>query len=1842
MDYNEDDDDDDDAAPRSSSSSSKRGSKKGIKAATASSPSSSDDEENESEEGEEGKKRTGGRAPRAKKAAGPPKSFFDATKQGSSDDQDTVRKFVSSALTRWASAADGSDTTISARRELFNFVFRSAGAAADVFSPDENVDALLIEDLTALGLNMVLAPGISSDFNYPLLKVNPPKAFKNVRKGFLSVWNLIMTEGDDEVLFGTTAENSQSLLDSLIDFLTTLSEHKIRSLRHAATLGGLHLMLALYSKYDAYAQQTSTQLLMIESDSKSLAQMVRNAETHGNKSVGGIDPKSRASAILSLRNKLAGMKDAAQLTEASAENCKTCAEALFQGIFAHRYRDAAVAIRVDVLDVLESLLLKYPSQFLNNSHLKYPGWLLSDQAAPVRKRSLDLLSNLMTLPHELINQTHEFVNRFRTRLIELGRDIDDGVAASAVRFLRLTVSSGGAALITGSEDLHTVQEGLLSASSAVRSQVGLILCEQLEAFKTGPGEAAAGGGSATMMTSSASSSSAGAGNAKKKKSQLETIVTIGIRLAPQEEEEEDNASQSLTLSSLTPSHSGSEVMTYIASAFWPHAAASVLTDWDAFRSYLLGRGGGGSSSAAAAKKTKKGKKGGRSSTGRKGGGGGGDEDGEEEEENDDEDEEERGGGRASLETSDLSDKQALFCIRLLHCCIWRSVGEGFQTDGRVGVPAAANESVPHLRDGYLTSPTDEKAIIRSKSSMSSGVCLLLPELMARYGDIPECSILLSSAVTALSIETFAISRHSKSLSSLLYQLQRQLMLHVSPTALTSISSALLFLARESHSKNREALKDVQRLVAKLASDAVRLSKGMMGKDDKDRGATTKDANDGGRRTSKRGSAAALSKTKAKTKGSKGEVKKKKKSSSANMNDEEEEEEEEDEEDDDDDENDEGGLASPTMISSATISGLAVTLRRLRILSNVSVELDLPIAEFEAGSPFLTTVKRILTNRTSVSNQKELFKVAKNAESSSSLVGQAAALESISPALVREALLLLCSSAEFAIVRAIKATAELIGVSSEEEVSAVVDKLVPDALSARDDAIATCMSLLLTAHHLGRPGTGPASKEALEIPPSSAPFERAYILRIRYSAFSSICHLGVLCSSQQMSKNDHLKPLSYVPSDGDEAALMAFANRALDMTARDLSLMGIAIKHPYLRSKEEAAVAAEESSAVSSNGRAIDDEDDEEEGENNKKFTNDDLDELEMREEDTQMTQAASQLAEEEEETAASAGGGAAAAAAAAVAIKKRSSSASSRMMAGSGLTSLQSVTAKETAKVRMLLLRDESVKVAKAMLIVKPLAELSLSTPTAERLGHTVSRRVLDDDVEVGAFGLPIVSHMMAKIRETSPASLMAMQLRSALDAAAGLQRMRSRLPEDDDDSQADFWLQLSGMVDVVIKLVHRQSQIASGHAQHKLAGVGGKAPKELVEAIITMLSDGTVKALTSAPDRCTVFGLLAIYIPLLDAKATANVRAMFEKHAWGGSTSAGAGDDDAATASSTTHFSPQQRKIFKASLSCYRTRVKRGMSCDPDAEFEGVTFSDLQAWIPAACFYDLLCEKVNPGSKSIEHHVKRALRACLGMQTEMAMAGGDSATPGKKKHAASSSTTKKSAGGKKKASKRRRSKDDDEEDEEDDEDENEEGRDEDEHDGQDAPAANEEEEEEANDDDDNEEEGDADDDEDVGFAKKRGKPKSKRGGASKSGGGQTKKKTNVAATAAAASKKKQAVFAGGRKPSLSSSSSASSSASTTNPSSSQSTFLSALITGGSSTSTGGRQASSSSSSNAKGSGAGGGAPPQRRSVTRPHPGTIAATATKGGGANTGEYNRFTQDTGISLTQRPNIDDDDE
>jgi hypothetical protein len=64
-----------------------------------------------------------------------------------------------------------------------------------------------------------------------------------------------------------------------------------------------------------------------------------------------------------------------------APQCAPCCFST-QGVFVHRYRDSAPAIRCDTLAAFGAWLASDPEHFLQNSYLKYVGWMLSDSDAP--------------------------------------------------------------------------------------------------------------------------------------------------------------------------------------------------------------------------------------------------------------------------------------------------------------------------------------------------------------------------------------------------------------------------------------------------------------------------------------------------------------------------------------------------------------------------------------------------------------------------------------------------------------------------------------------------------------------------------------------------------------------------------------------------------------------------------------------------------------------------------------------------------------------------------------------------------------------------------------------------------------------------------------------------------------------------------------------------------------------------------------------------------------------------------------------------------------------------------------------------------------------------------------------------------------------------------------------------------------------------------------------------------------------------------------------------------------------------------------------------------------------
>lgn len=88
---------------------------------------------------------------------------------------------------------------------------------------------------------------------------------------------------------------------------------------------------------------------------------------------------------------------------------------LLQGVFVHRYRDSAPAIRSDVLSVFGLWLSADPSTFVQNAYLKYVGWMLSDGDEPeVRVQAAAAIGRLYSLPAVDPARLDEFMTRFRS------------------------------------------------------------------------------------------------------------------------------------------------------------------------------------------------------------------------------------------------------------------------------------------------------------------------------------------------------------------------------------------------------------------------------------------------------------------------------------------------------------------------------------------------------------------------------------------------------------------------------------------------------------------------------------------------------------------------------------------------------------------------------------------------------------------------------------------------------------------------------------------------------------------------------------------------------------------------------------------------------------------------------------------------------------------------------------------------------------------------------------------------------------------------------------------------------------------------------------------------------------------------------------------------------------------------------------------------------------------------------------------------------------------------------------------------------------------------------------
>ncbi|KAM4038590.1 cohesin subunit SA-3 [Anomaloglossus baeobatrachus] len=200
-------------------------------------------------------------------------------------------------------------------------------------------------------------------------------------------------------------------MDILISFITGLSDSQVRAFRHTSTFAAMKLMTAL-------------------------VKVARDLKHHMDTSQRQFNVERAKSPEKRSAERLETLVE--QMTEmhSSLEDIGNMMNGLFKGVFVHRYRDVHTDVRALCIEELGTWITTYPHSFLNDSYLKYLGWMLHDKQGHVRLQSLRSLHELYVVP-QWAGKLELFTSRFKGRMVAMALDKEPQVSAEAIRLLGL-------------------------------------------------------------------------------------------------------------------------------------------------------------------------------------------------------------------------------------------------------------------------------------------------------------------------------------------------------------------------------------------------------------------------------------------------------------------------------------------------------------------------------------------------------------------------------------------------------------------------------------------------------------------------------------------------------------------------------------------------------------------------------------------------------------------------------------------------------------------------------------------------------------------------------------------------------------------------------------------------------------------------------------------------------------------------------------------------------------------------------------------------------------------------------------------------------------------------------------------------------------------------------------------------------------------------------------------------------------------------------------------------------------------------------------------------------------
>ncbi|KAL1765233.1 cohesin subunit SA-3 isoform X1, partial [Sigmodon hispidus] len=243
--------------------------------------------------------------------------------------------------------------------------------------------------------------------NYPLIAPGP--SWKKFHGSFCEFVKTLVYQCQYSLLYNGFP------MDDLISLLVGLSDSQVRAFRHTSTLAAMKLMTSLV--------RVALQLNLHKDNNQ------RQFEAERNK---GLEQRAaqRLESLLEKRKEF----------QENQEEIEGMMNAIFRGVFVHRYRDILPEIRAICIEEIGCWMQSYSTSFLNDSYLKYIGWTLHDKHKEVRLKCVKALEGLYS-NQELSTRLELFTSRFKDRMVSMVMDKEWEVAVEAIRLLTLILKN---------------------------------------------------------------------------------------------------------------------------------------------------------------------------------------------------------------------------------------------------------------------------------------------------------------------------------------------------------------------------------------------------------------------------------------------------------------------------------------------------------------------------------------------------------------------------------------------------------------------------------------------------------------------------------------------------------------------------------------------------------------------------------------------------------------------------------------------------------------------------------------------------------------------------------------------------------------------------------------------------------------------------------------------------------------------------------------------------------------------------------------------------------------------------------------------------------------------------------------------------------------------------------------------------------------------------------------------------------------------------------------------------------------------------------------------------------